>query len=58
MYCKIIHIRDQIFKNLPFMHKDKYLEIHNSFIQGVISQEELLQHNSTSLYDQQRHYSS
>ena len=32
---------DWLRENLPVMHKDKYLEIHNLIIQSVISQEAL-----------------
>ena len=53
-YCiySITIICDRILEKLPLMHKDKYLEIHNSVIQWIISQEPtvLLTHNSPLLY--------
>ena len=43
---------DWIWENPPLMHKDKYLEIHNSIIHSVISQESLKLHayNSLQMY--------
>ena len=44
-----MRICDWLWKNLPLMHKDKYLEIHNSVIQSVISREGLKSHTYNSL---------
>ena len=45
-------ICDWLWENPPLMHKDKYLEIRNSIIQSVISQEGLKLHayNSLQIY--------
>ena len=54
-----MHICDRIWVELPLTHKDNYLEICNSFIQRIISQEhmEVLTHNSSLLYSYQRYFS-
>ena len=42
-----IYICDLIFQKMLVMHKDKYLEMHNSIIQEYM---ELLPHNISPLY--------
>ena len=38
---KCFPIYDHLWENPSIMHKDKYLEMHNSIIQSIISQEGL-----------------
>ena len=44
-----MRICDWLWENLPLMHKDKYLEIHNSITHSVISPEGLKPHAYYSL---------
>ena len=50
--CASARICDWLWENPPLTHKDKYLEIHNSIIQSVVSREgsKLHAYNSPQIY--------